>query len=92
METFNKNFDKLQDFTLEFNNRLETFGVKKKFIEDVKSLGLKDGINLENINSYINNDEWNKFLNIVDSHYAGLLHKYFPNIPFENYTKFALAK
>lgn len=82
----NTNFDKLQEFIFEFNNRLETFGVEKKFIEDVKSLGLKDGINLENLKSYSNESEWNKYLDLIDSYYPALLDKYFSkSIPMENY-------
>lgn len=87
METINTNSDKLQEFILEFNNRLQTFGVEKKFIEDLKSLGLKEGISLENLKSYSNETEWNKFLDLIDFYYPSLLDKYFSkSIPMENYS------
>lgn len=83
----NTNSDALQKFLFEFNSRLETFGVMKKFNEDVELLGLREEINLENINSYKNNDEWNIFFNLIDFYYPGLLVKFYPNIPFGNYVE-----
>lgn len=76
----------------DFNSRLKEFGTEKQFEEKVKFNNFPENINLENINSYINNDEWNKFLNIVDFYYPALLNRYFPNIPCEDYKKFAEVK
>jgi len=77
MGTINTNFHKLQDFIFEFNERIENLGVKKKFNEDVKLLDLKEGINLENLQFYENEPDWNKFLDLIEFYYQALLYKYF---------------
>lgn len=87
MGTINTNFHKLQDFIFEFNERIENLGVKKKFNEDVKLLDLKEGINLENLQFYENEPDWNKFLALIDFYYPALLYKYFSKIiPMDNYS------
>ncbi|MCD0480410.1 hypothetical protein LPB90_18380 [Chryseobacterium sp. LC2016-29] len=82
MENFT---EKEPNFTTEFNNRLEGFGLTEKFAQEIKSKNFPQEINLNNLCSYSNTSEWNHLLSIIDFYYPGILTQYYSNIPLENY-------
>lgn len=75
----------LPDFIETFNSYLKDLGLTKKFNETISLKNFSQKINLENIGSYENNDNWNEFLHLVDFYYPGALLAYYPDIPFQNY-------